>query len=61
VIGISKDCLAAKRAHFGIRESFNASASGGADKSWRLDVAVRSMDSADAHKADLFMDVEFQV
>ncbi len=61
VISISKDGLAAESAHFGVRESFDAGASGGADESWRLDVAVRSVDSADAHEADLLVDVEFEV
>jgi hypothetical protein len=58
VISVSEDGLAAEGAHFGISEGFDAGASSGADESWRLDVAVRGVDSADAHEADLLVDVE---
>ena len=58
VISVSEDGLAAEGAHFGIGEGFDAGASSGADESWRLDVAVRGVDSADAHEADLLVDVE---
>ena len=38
---------------------FDGSARGGADESWRLDVAMRGMNGSGTHKPGLFFDVEF--
>lgn len=59
MVGVGEDGLAAEGAHFCVGEGFDAGASGGTDECWRLDVTVRSVNSADAHEAGLFVDVEF--
>ena len=60
MIGVGKNGLAAEFAHLGVSDSFDGSAGGGADEGGGLNVAVRSMNNADAHEAVLFDDVEFQ-
>ena len=59
MISIGKNGLRAEFAHLIKSKGFDGGASGGANKGWCFDVAVRSMDDAGAHEVGLFFDVKF--
>ena len=60
VVSICENCLASEFAHLGVRDSLYASASGGTNKSRRLDIAVWGVDDAGTHEAVLFFDFKSQ-
>lgn len=59
VISVGENGLAAEFAHLGMSDGLNGGAGGSANEGWSLNITVRGMDDADAHKASLFDDVEF--
>ena len=59
VISVREDGLRTEGVHLAHGESLYRSASGGADKGGRFDVAVGSMDGADTSEAMFFNNVKF--
>ena len=60
MVSVGENGLAPKFAHLSVSDCLDARASGGADKSRRLNIAVRSVNYTGAHETFLFDNIEFQ-
>ncbi len=60
MVGVGQDGRGAEGLHFAHGEGFDGGAGGGADEGRGLEVAVRSVDDADAGEAAGFHEVKFQ-
>ena len=58
MVSVGENGLAAEVGHLLHGESLDGGSCGGADKSWRVDVAMRGMDNSDAGEAGLMFDIE---